>query len=289
MNRETIMRAYAFLLRLHPRAFRNTFGPEMQTVFARLLHEIAAQQTSRLLWFCLHEFAGLLGSLIREYWELTMHLNVRRRIALGGLLSYALPLIGLSFVVYHSSPGPFYQEILGLSLGRHDQPGGQVYISGRQLDCAPTTIDDFAERCTLEIAGTTLELLARRNGPESLMQLGGTCRASYGGETWPCRIGSRHIHVHWFAYLSDPLGLSVAELEALRRQYPLENSGEQPFLLSILIVPLSSAVIIAGVMILWFWSHRRRFQLIAASALAAAMTWFFMVILTLSVTNGFWD
>lgn len=120
-------------------------------------------------------------------------------------------------------------------------PGGVVYLSGRRLDCAPPVGNQGATRCTVSIAGEPLELLARRNGPGDSNQLGGICRARYAGREWPCSFGLRHVHVAWFAIIPEPLDLSPAQLEQLRRQQPLENLPERALWSALLFVPVLTA------------------------------------------------
>lgn len=102
-----------------------------------------------------------------------------------------------------------------------------------------------------------LELYARRNPPTDLKQLGGSCEAFYDGKEWPCQIGSRHVHVHWFAYLNQPLGLNKSQLDALRRQYWIENLPEATFFRSFMVLSLTTIFVVMVTFIRWRWSKAR--------------------------------
>jgi hypothetical protein len=252
-----LIAGYSALARLHPPAFRDTFACEMQVVFAALLAEAAERGCLVLVRVCLRELLGLLASLGREHWQMGIGpMSRTQRVALSAVAGYALVLAFLGLALHLASPGPEHQELLGVGIGRHGDAGGIVYLSGRRLRCGPTADARFSTRCTLEVAGQTLELLARRNPPEQPMQFGGSCAARYAGREWPCEVGSRHVHVHWFAYLDEPLGLSQAQLDALRRQHPVENLPENAFVLGALATPLVTAV--APVVAVAAWPRRVR-------------------------------
>jgi hypothetical protein len=58
--------AYRLLIGLYPRTFRDTFGLEMRSVFAELLHEMAPRGAIALLVVAGRELAGLARGLARE-------------------------------------------------------------------------------------------------------------------------------------------------------------------------------------------------------------------------------
>jgi hypothetical protein len=151
---------------------------------------------------------------------------VRKSVLLVFVICF-VALALLAILLYRASPGPVSQEILGVGIGSHDDESGVVYLSGRRLNCDWSDgTQAFTSTCTVEISGKMLEIHARRNPATDPNQLGGTCEAFYDGQHWSCSIGSRHVHVHWFAYIREPLGLSGDQLEALRRQYFFENLPE---------------------------------------------------------------
>jgi hypothetical protein len=152
----------------------------------------------------------------------------------------------LAVLLHRSSPGPTRQEILGVTLG---SGGGMVFISGRRLDCVRETDPPYKATCTIEIADKRLTIQAARGGPDRMW--GGECQAEYAGQLWPCAIGSRHVHVHWFAHIRDPLGLDGAQMAALRRQYYFENLPEEPFLYGVLIAPVLAALAFGGGWLTW--------------------------------------
>jgi hypothetical protein len=267
--RAALIAGYGALARLHPPAFRDTFAWEMQAVFAALLAEAAARGSLALTHLCLRELLGLLASLWREHWQAWVRpMSRRQRVALSAVAGYALVLASLGLALHLASPGPEHQELLGVGIGRHEDAGGIVYLSGRHLRCGPATDARFNQRCIVEVAGQTLELLARRNPPGHPVQVGGSCAARYAGREWPCEVGSRHIHVHWFAYLDEPLGLGGDQLDLLRRQYLVENLPENAFALGALVTPLVTAMAAVVAVVAWPRRVERRG---AFGALAVAL------------------
>ncbi len=202
-------------------------------------------------------------------------------------VSFAL----LAIFIYRASPGPDSQEILGVGIGSYDHESGIVYLSGRRLNC--DRIDGsqtFTSTCTLDISGKTLEIHARRNPVADPMQLGGTCEAFYDGQEWPCNIDSRHVHVHWFAFISEPLGLNQTQLEALRRRYPIENLPQESFLWGAMVISAATALIVILIAGAWLWPRMRNriftWAVVAALGGASLVSSFLLVIL---LTQGFWD
>lgn len=214
------------------------------------------------------------------------------RIAIVVFSAFVLAAIAMiAIAVFLASPGPGTQEILGVGIGDPYGDKGLVFLSGRRLHCVSLAEgDSFASACTISIAGKPLTIRARRNPPTHPMKFGGECSATYGGEQWPCRIGSRHVQVHWFAYIDDPLGLDQTQLNALRRRYPVENLPEEAFVRGIVAVPLVVSVVIlllAGV-----WLSRRRsvgVRIWLAAILVSMFTGVVVLIISVFLTNGFWD
>lgn len=202
-----------------------------------------------------------------------------------------LALVFIAILIYRASPGPTSQEILGIGIGDYHNDAGIVYLSGRRLDCAPPEgAQAFPSVCTVDIAGKTLEIRARRNPPADPMQLDGTCEASYDGRQWPCSIGSRHVHVHWFAYISEPLGLDAAQLEALRREFFIENLPAEAFTTGMIVVPIMAAIVAVLAASAWLSPRIRRkaaYALLVAASGATTLTIAF--VLSLFLTRGFWD
>ncbi len=202
---------------------------------------------------------------------------------------YFVALALLAIFLHQASPGPRSQEIVGVSIGQNDSNDGAVYFSGRRLRCSELADDPtFATVCNIEIAGKALEIRARRNPfPDTL---DGICEASYDGQQWPCEMGSRHIHVRWFAFIEDPLGLDKAQLDALRREYFFENLPEEPFIRAIFTLPVVTAVAMMLTVGAWLWPGARH-KLVVVPTLAVVGvisvvgTFFF----TVFATNGFWD
>ena len=122
-------------------------------------------------------------------------------------IGYFIILAILAVLIYQASPSPVTEEIRGLSIGNWQEEAGRAYLSGRRLDCVPTTDNPpFATHCEIEIAGNMLTIDAYRNDPEANMMFAGGCEAIYDGESWPCQINSRHTHVHWFAFIESSMG-----------------------------------------------------------------------------------
>ncbi len=214
-----------------------------------------------------------------------------RYVILGVCITYFVLLAVLAVTVRRAAPGPPDQAITGIGIGSYWGASGVAYLSGRQLACVP---DEHAglpgSRCSVMVAGERLEISAWRNPPSNPNQLGGRCEARYAGRTWPCRIGSRHVHVHWFAYLDEPLGLGPEQLDALRREHLFENLGEGPFVAASLVFPPLTAIVVAGGVLAGAWPWARRGSGVAAGVviggLAALPCTFFAV---LFLTSGFWD
>ena len=214
---------------------------------------------------------------------------MRKSILLVSAICF-LALILLVILIYRASPGPNSQEVLGVGIGSYDNVSGIAYLSGRRLNCDRTGGTQAFTSCTVEISGKTLEIHARRNLATDSDQLGGTCEAFYDGQQWPCSIGSRHVHVHWFAYIREPLGLTGDQLEALRREYFVENLPEEAFMTGIVVVPIAAMLATILVTAAWLWPRARRkiptALLVAASGIASLAGTFVLVIL---LTRDFWD
>jgi hypothetical protein len=215
---------------------------------------------------------------------------VRKSILLASAFCF-VALTLLATLVYRASPGPVSQEILGVGIGSNDYGSGIVYLSGRRLDCERTDgTQAFTSSCTVKVSGSMLEIHARRNPTTDPNQLGGTCEAFYDGKQWPCTIGSRHVDVHWFAYISEPLGLTGDQLEALRRESVFENLPEEAFMTGIVVVPIVAMLMAILATTAWLWPRFRRkisFALLVAASGVASLSGTF--VLALLLTRGFWD
>lgn len=214
-----------------------------------------------------------------------------RRVMLLLIGGYLATLGVLALSLHNASPGPASQEILGVGIGRHDQSGGIVYLSGRYLHCErPKDQPSGASTCRIELAGRSLEIRAQRNPPTHPNQLGGACTAVYAGKAWPCRIDSRHVHVAWFAYLDEPLGLDNDQLAALRQHYFLENLPESSFPNGIGLVSFTTAVLVFAAVGVWLWPRRRnRLSGALVTLTCGIVIWFGTWLLAIYLTNGFWD
>ena len=200
-------------------------------------------------------------------------------------------LLALAIFVQCATPGPRSQDILGVGIGNYYSEAGVAYLSGRRLSCAPLPAEDpFTSICTVSIAGKSLEIRARRNPPADPMQLGGACEAVYEGRQWPCRVGSRHVQVHWFAYIDDPLGLDEAQLDGLRRRYLVENLPEEAILRGVVVVPLATSLVVFLLASAWLWLRRSAGirTLLAAAALSLG-TGVAILVVAGFVTGGLWD
>ncbi len=214
-----------------------------------------------------------------------------RKLIFAITICYTLSLLVLTSLVVRASPAPRSQTIRGVGIGSYGSETGIAYISGRRLTCTslPPTAS-FTTQCTIEVAGKPLTLLARRNTPPNLNQLGGTCEAVYDGTSWPCRMGSRHVHTHWFAFVESPLGLDRAQLDTVRARYPIENLPEQPFLVGIVLVAGISSLLALLCAIAWFWPRRSNKVVVFGTAVAVAcMVFVGSGIWALFATSGFWD
>jgi hypothetical protein len=214
---------------------------------------------------------------------------VRKSILLASAFCF-VALTLLATLVHRASPGPVSQEILGVGIGSNDYGSGIVYLSGRRLDCERTDGTQAFTSCTVEVSGSMLEIHARRNPTTDPNQLGGTCEAFYDGKQWPCSVGSRHVDVHWFAYISEPLGLTGDQLDALGHKYFFENLPESAFMAGIVVVPIVAMSVAIVATAVWLWPRARRkisFALLVAASGVASLSGTF--VLALLLTRGFWD
>lgn len=213
---------------------------------------------------------------------------MKRKIILSLAILSLFAMSILALLVHQASPGPDSQDILGVTLGRSDNYDTYIaFLSGRRLDCVPEAEPPYTSTCTVTIAGKPLTIQAYRNEPPHLNQLGGGCEAIYNGQTWPCQISSRHVHVHWFAHIPDPLGLDTVQMDGLRRQYFIENLPEEPFLASIWIAPILVTTLVLILLFTWRYPPRKLTWITAVPL--ALFTFFGTLTFTLFLTNGFWD
>ena len=228
-----------------------------------------------------------------------MNLNEPHHKVLILLTAYLTALLLLAVLVWRASPAPASQVIRGVSIstarqlndsGEHIYSTNRLDIGGRRLRC--TVIDQTppaTSDCTIRLAGKTLTVRARRNPPENMNQLGGTCEAFYAEETWPCQIGSPHVHVHWFAYVNRPFELTPNQLTWLRLQFFVENLPETVILVSVLVAGLPLALLAMIFLCLWRWSAGNRIALVLVSLPAGFVVWCLSTVIALLLTNGFWD
>lgn len=204
----------------------------------------------------------------------------------GGLLLF-------TWLLHRAAPGPADQEILGGSLGHFRQDGQQAYFSGKQLACQPADRADAPYRtvCTLAIDGQPLTIWAARNGPESNQQLSGVCTAVYADETLDCQIGSRHVHVHWFALIEKPGALGDEQMADLRRQYLWENLPEDFYMGVIGAVGVITAVLAVANLFTLLWNRSRsRLVFILLGAVPTAFVFYYVGLLSAFwITGPFFD
>jgi hypothetical protein len=208
--------------------------------------------------------------------------------------AWLLGLVVLALALRRDAPGPRAQVVQGVGIGRYDGPGGVAYLSGQRLTCAPTDRTPYTSRCTVGVAGRELTLYARRNPPEDPNQLGGACEAVYAGRSWPCRIGMHHL-VPWYAVLDEPLGLTPAGLDAVRRAHPLPNLPERVYVAGVFAVAALTALGAGGAVAVW-WSHadtaagRMAWGWAAVGgALATPVVFVVTLLLAAVATGGYWD
>lgn len=212
-----------------------------------------------------------------------------RYLALAGCLAYLLLLVLLAIAVRRAAPAQD-QAITGIGLGRYGDAAGIAFLSGQRLAYAPELRNGvLGSRCTVALAGQTLEIAGWRSAKAGQTPFGGTCEARYAGREWPCRIGSRHLGVHWFAYLDEPLGLSGEQLDALRREHLFENLDEGPFFTAQrLLPPLTTLVVCVAILAVGWGPTARRPRLLAGALVAALATLPGTFLTVLYATRGFW-
>ena len=204
---------------------------------------------------------------------------------ISGILLAGLAVLG--WLVHQASPAPEAQIIRGVALGRYDSEAGFTFLSGRRLDCTPQADAPYTDTCTMQLNGRLLTIQAVRNGPEHPNQIGGGCMATYAGQTWSCDFGSRHVHIHHFAYIPDPLGLETAQLQALQQQYWIENLPEEPFLMGSLAAPFVALIaFLAG---WWVWLRPSGWRGWATAVGLSMVVWIGTFASAFTLTSGFWD
>lgn len=217
---------------------------------------------------------------------------------------YAVLLVFLVRSISLASPPPDdSQAVLGVGIGQYsgEWSGGRyvgthpAYFSGKRLDCESLGDMPLSSRCTTTIFDETLEIIANRNHPDNPLQLGGQCQAFYDGKEWPCEVASRHVHIHWFVYLDNPLGLEESQLDQLKRTYYIENLPQTTFLQGSFLLSILNAVIgasIVGLYIERFAKPKKEWRgfVSSASGLVTGFGIFFTsVIYFVTLTNPFWD
>lgn len=193
--------------------------------------------------------------------------------------------------IYQAAPSPVSEEIRGLGIGNWQEDYGMAFVSGRRLDCQPETNDPlFATHCEIDVAGKTLVVEAVRNDPDSSMMLLGDCEATYAGEVWPCKIDSRHVHVHWFAFI-DPQGeLDNAQMNSLRRTYFIENLSESAIIGGVFFVAIfTMLLLLTNFLVMLEPKVETKLLLVVWGLLVAFVTFFGTLIFAMWLTNGFWD
>lgn len=216
-----------------------------------------------------------------------------KRVVWFGTLLFAVFMGVLAVLLNRSAPAPADQEILGISIGHWNSNGEQAYISGRRLTCQPASEAEapYQEVCTLDVQGETLTVWASRNDRNSNMIFGGRCEATYGDEQLKCDIGSRHVHVHWFAFLDKPTALDSADLAQLQWQYLFENLPET-FFVSLIwgIGGITAVLAVANLFtLLWHRIENRVFLSIVGGVPVAIVFFYAGMFGTIWLTGPFWD
>jgi multisubunit Na+/H+ antiporter MnhB subunit len=96
--------------------------------------------------------------------------------------------------------------------------------------------------------------------------------------------------VHWFAFISEPLGLNRTQLEALRRQYLIENLPQESFPGGVILISATTALIVVLGASAWLWPRRRnRISLLAVVTAFGSTSLVSSFLLFFLLTQGFWD
>lgn len=106
---------FRLLIGLHPHAYRDEFGAEMQTVFEAKMHDALRTGVLSVVRACIHELAGLLQNLLVEHWR-----SLKGEPSMSGMrrfhtLSLFLPL-GLLAAILAANPR-FMLRLFTSSLG----------------------------------------------------------------------------------------------------------------------------------------------------------------------------
>lgn len=205
-----------------------------------------------------------------------------------GMACYLGLLVIMAVMLHRASPGPESQEILGVTIGDWTNDAGAAYLSGRRLTCAEDTAINMSV-CTIEIAGNTLTIHARRT-PTPEFSLNGLCRAFYNGQEWGCIIASRHVGVYWFAYIESGLALGKEHIKQLHRKYFFENLSENAYINGIFVFSILTMGL--AVFATNFWCHAHNKSKIICVLLPLMAGWVSLIISLFVagfVTSGFWD
>lgn len=214
-----------------------------------------------------------------------------RRAIVAACVGYLLVLGLLTLALRAAAPASSGQAIAGVTIGTLAARDDLVHLSGRRFACAPAQRGGLpGSRCTVTIAGETLEVRGFRNPPSHPNQLGGSCEARYAGVERPCSFTFRHLGVPFFANVAASLDLDAGQRSALRREYFFENLGERPFILATFAIPPLTALVVASGVLAGCWDRARRRSLVAGAAIIAGLaTLPFAFIGAFVATRGFWD
>jgi hypothetical protein len=150
-------------------------------------------------------------------------------------------LAGMAVAAYFAPPDDLYR-VSGVAL---NGPGGVARLPHRGLACAGDPANARSATCRATIAGQPLVVMVEyETGSAWGLR---SCTATYQGKSATCRAGNMVVNGPPYAMIQGAdLGLSRADLQSVRQQWPVENWHEVDWLR----VPALFAALIALAVVL---------------------------------------
>jgi hypothetical protein len=134
-------------------------------------------------------------------------------------------LIGLAVVAYFAPPADLY-HVSGIALSG---PGGVARLPYRSIACADDPANARLTACRTTLAGQPLVVTAEYEAGAAWSLR--ACTATYRGKSATCRTGNMVVNGPPYAIIQgSELGLSRADLQSVRQQWPVENWHEADWL-----------------------------------------------------------
>lgn len=203
-------------------------------------------------------------------------MEIARRISIGALaVVLAIVVVGAAVARHHmpqtqyvtEPDGNQWQRIGGIDAGNAD---GAAYIPRRALRCTPDAATTVAEVCETTVDGKPLVVRVAYNVPSTIFR---ACRITYGATGHHCtwRIANIGGPIYAGAFAADP-GLTNEARDAIRRQYPFENTTEAT---AFAVSRVVAGVLAACIALVMFTHLSRKIAVRAVAAAASGLAAFF--------------